>query len=108
MSVVPIMLSFVLAQPVRVHFISSLTLCLTTIHPVTSTLIGYLGCGILCHQMLLIWIRRLTISGRSLKDLCGLTSFTSLSHQFLVPTTSSVPVVNVVTHNFLAISRLND
>ena len=93
-----IMLTFVLVQPDQVYFINSLTLCLTTIHPVIFTSIEYLGYGILYHPVLLILINLFTLLGRASKNLCGHTSLKFLSHPFLVPITFSVPVVNVVTY----------
>ena len=93
-----IMLTFVLVQPDQVHFINSLTLCLTTIHPVIFTSIEKLGYGILYHPVLLILINLFTLLGRASKNVCGLTSLIILSHPFLVPITFSVPVVNVVTY----------
>ena len=93
-----IMLTFVLVQPDQVHFINSLTLCLTTIHPVIFTSIEYLGYGILYHPVLLILINLFTLLGRASKNLCGLNSLIILSHPFLVYITFSVPVVNVVTY----------
>ena len=79
-------------------FINSLTLCLTTIHPVIFTSIEYLGYGILYHPVLLILINLFTLLGRASKNLCGLTSLIILSRPFLVPITFYVPVVNVVTY----------
>ena len=97
-SVFIIMLTFVLVQPDQVHFINSLTFCLTTIHPAIFTSIEYLGYGILYHPVLLILINLFTLLGRASKNVCGLTSLIILSHPFLVPITFSVPVVNIITY----------
>ena len=99
-----IMLTFVLVEPDQVHFINSLTLCLTTIHPVIFTSIEYLGYVILYHPVLLILINLFTLLGRASKNVCGLTSLIILSHPFLVPITFSVPVVY---SNFLVIFNLH-